>query len=292
MPMHLQTPASGHSLPHSRRINISNLKRHQLVADGGHRFQHGATENLPSAKHSLLYSNLCPPKSTFSSGNTISVVECCIFFDQASANGNDPTNKLWAFYAASLAISVHAVIIAGDRLLVALWGTALHQLTTGHTTTRTPSGDLTREELILCYFYNLVEDYSEAIDIVFQKNTFLFNHTDTFIEFTHTLLPQRTSMIRNLQLSFLDPGGPTWNRCCQVLATMLPGLKNLTIHLYPHVTNRLDDWLIPLHQIQQATVFDVLLIKPWYLDLQWEKSIGLVYAPFQFVGGDVERREY
>ncbi|KAJ5835865.1 hypothetical protein N7447_001891 [Penicillium robsamsonii] len=134
--------------------------------------------------------------------------------------------------------------------------------------------------------------YSEAIDVIFQKNTFLFNHTNTIIEFTHTLLPQRASMIRTLQLSFPDPGGLSWNRCCQVLATMLPNLKNLTIHLYPHVTNRLDDWLIPLHQIQQATVFDVLLIKPWYLDPQWQKSIGLVDAPFQFAVSDVQRRDF
>ncbi|KAJ5189526.1 hypothetical protein N7491_005855 [Penicillium cf. griseofulvum] len=134
--------------------------------------------------------------------------------------------------------------------------------------------------------------YSEVIDIIFQKNTFLFNHTDTIIDFSHTLLPQRVSMIRTLQFSFPDPGGPSWNICCQVLATKLPGLKKLTIHLYPHVTNHLDYWLIPLHQIQQPTVFDVLLIKPWYLYPQWEKSAGLVGAPFQFTIADVERRSF
>ncbi|KGO72455.1 hypothetical protein PITC_076320 [Penicillium italicum] len=134
--------------------------------------------------------------------------------------------------------------------------------------------------------------YSEAIDMVFQKNTFLFNHTDTVIDFSNTLLPQRMSLIRTLQLGFPDPGNPSWERCCQVLATKLPGLKTLTIHLYPHVTNRLDYWLIPLHQIQQPTVFEVLLIKPWYLDPQWEKSIGLVDAPFKFSMVDVQRRGF
>ncbi|CDM35310.1 hypothetical protein DTO013E5_6739 [Penicillium roqueforti] len=132
--------------------------------------------------------------------------------------------------------------------------------------------------------------YSEVIDMIFQKNTFLFNHTDTIIDFSRTLLPQRLSMIRTLQLSFPDPGGLSWNKCCQILATKLPGLKKLTIHLYPHVTNRLDDWLIPLHQIRQPTVFEVLLIKPWYLDPQWEKSTGLVDAPFRFEITYVERR--
>jgi hypothetical protein len=72
----------------------------------------------------------------------------------------------------------------------------------------------------------------------------------------------------------------------------MPGLKKLTIHLYPRVTNHLDDWLIPLHQIRQPTVFNVLLIKPWYLDPQWEKSAGLVDAPFQFAIADAERRTF
>ncbi|KAG0158077.1 hypothetical protein PDIDSM_5590 [Penicillium digitatum] len=134
--------------------------------------------------------------------------------------------------------------------------------------------------------------YSETIDIIFQKNTFLFNHTDTIIDFSNTLLPQRMSLIRTLQLGFPDPGGSSWNRCCQVLATKLPNLKTLIIHLYPHVTNRLDDWLLPLHQIQQPAIFEVLLIKPWYLDPQWEKSTGLVDAPFKFSIVDVQRRSF
>ncbi|OQE14049.1 hypothetical protein PENFLA_c041G09958 [Penicillium flavigenum] len=134
--------------------------------------------------------------------------------------------------------------------------------------------------------------YSEAIDIIFQKNSFLFNHTDTIIDFSHTLLPQRISKIRTLQLSFPDPGGPSCDRSCEVLATNLAGLKTLTIHLYPHVATRLDNWLMLLHQIQQPTVFEVLLIKPWYLDPQWEKSIGLVDAPFRFSIAHVERRGF
>ncbi|KAJ5773073.1 hypothetical protein N7457_007969 [Penicillium paradoxum] len=132
--------------------------------------------------------------------------------------------------------------------------------------------------------------YSEAIDMIYQKNTFLFNHTYTIIDFSHTLLSQRVSLIRTVQLSFPDHGGPTWDICCQVLATKMPHLKRLTIHLYPHVTNHLDDWLIPLHEIRQPTDFEVLLIKPWYLDPQWEKSLGLVDAPFRFAIVDLDKR--
>lgn len=98
------------------------------------------------------------------------------------------------------------------------------------------------------------------------------------------------SLIRTLQLSCPDPGGPSWDICCLVLATKMPGLKTLTIHLHPHVADHLDDWLISLHLIKKLTVFEVLLIKPWYLDPQWEKSIGLVDVPFQFSIVDAQRR--
>ncbi|CAG7926472.1 unnamed protein product [Penicillium olsonii] len=132
--------------------------------------------------------------------------------------------------------------------------------------------------------------YAEAIDMMYQNNTFLFNNTATIVNLSLTLLPQRMSMIRTVQLSFSDPGGPTWDSCCRVLAEKMPNLRSLVVHLYPHVTKCLDDWLMPLHQIQQAPVFEVTLIKPWYLDPQWEMSLGLVDAPFQFALADTQAR--
>ncbi|CAG7938876.1 unnamed protein product [Penicillium nalgiovense] len=120
--------------------------------------------------------------------------------------------------------------------------------------------------------------YSEIMDIIFQKNTFLFDDTDAIIDFSHTLLPQRLGMIRTLQLSFLC-FNPSWDRCCQILATKLPGLKTLTIRLYPY---DLDYWLMPLYQIQQPTVFRVLLTKSSRPGPQLEESIGrFVDAPFR-----------
>lgn len=156
--IHLQTPTPGHLLHHFRRIKIPNLKSCQLLVDGDYHFQNDLSNNLPSNKPSLHYSNVYLPKSDFSSGNIISVAACCILFDRTSENGEDPTKKLSGFYAANLAISVHAVIIVGDLLLVGLQATALHPRTTGPITTRTPSGDLIREELILCRFYKRAEE--------------------------------------------------------------------------------------------------------------------------------------
>ncbi|KAJ6188640.1 hypothetical protein N7519_003548 [Penicillium mononematosum] len=126
----------------------------------------------------------------------------------------------------------------------------------------------------------VVVRYSEVVDIIFQKNTFHFEDTYTIIEFSHTLLPQRLGMIRTLQLSFpnLNPG---WNRCCEILATKLPGLKTLTIRLYDAATNHLDGWLRPLYQIQQPTVFKVLVTKPWDPNPQLGELIRLADAPFR-----------
>ncbi|KAJ5362127.1 hypothetical protein N7541_002971 [Penicillium brevicompactum] len=132
--------------------------------------------------------------------------------------------------------------------------------------------------------------YSEAIDMIYQNNTFLFNNTATIVDLSNTLLPQRLNLIRTVQLSFSDPGGPTWDSCCEVLATKMPNLRKLTIHLYPHVTKSLDSWLMPLHRITQTSTFEVLLIKPWYLDPQWERSLGLIDSPFQFVLADTKLR--
>lgn len=126
--------------------------------------------------------------------------------------------------------------------------------------------------------------------MIYRENIFLFNHTTTIVDLPRTLLPQRLNLIQTVHLSFSDPGGPTWEKSCQTLATKMPNLRHLTIHLYPHVTGLLEDWLIPLHQIRQASVFEVRLIKPWYLDPKWELSPGLIDAPFQFALADTTAR--
>lgn len=121
--VYLQNPAPGHSPHHFRRMKTSKCR---LVVDGDYHFQNDASNNLLSNKPSLLCSNVYPLKSDFSFGNIIYVAGCCILYDRTSTNGNDPVKKLSGFYAASLAISVHAVIIVGDCLLVGPGETASH----------------------------------------------------------------------------------------------------------------------------------------------------------------------
>lgn len=157
----LQTPAPGHSLHHFRTINISRLKFRQVVMDGDYHFQtfqNDASNNLPPNKPSLRYSTVYLPKSDFWFGNIISVAICFILFDQTSTNANDSRRRLSGFHAAKLILSVHAVIIVGDCLLVGLWSTALHTWTMAHITTGTPSRNWIREESIFYLFYKRVEE--------------------------------------------------------------------------------------------------------------------------------------
>jgi hypothetical protein len=168
-PFCFKTPASWRSPHQFRRIKASNLKFHQLVVNGGFHFQDDGSNSQPSTKASLLYLHVYPSKSGFSFGNTFSVAKCYIFFGQTSANGNDPTEKSLEFYAANLVISVHAVIIAGDCLLIDPWETAPHPWTTVHITMRTPSGDLTQEGSTLCHFYKPAEEF-EYLKWMFKYN--------------------------------------------------------------------------------------------------------------------------
>ncbi|CAG8268341.1 unnamed protein product [Penicillium nalgiovense] len=110
-------------------------------------------------------------------------------------------------------------------------------------------------------FVPLLQSYTRRLWISSFKRTLSSLTTQTRLLIFRTLLPQRLGMIRTLQLSFLC-FNPSWDRCCQILATKLPGLKTLTIRLYPY---DLDYWLMPLRPGPQL-----------------EESIGrFVDAPFR-----------
>mgnify|MGYP006868025022 CR=1 FL=1 len=270
--------------------------------DGGYYFQSDARNNLPNIswnKPSLLCSDVCLPKSDSSSGNIISVAVCCILLPNTyGANGDETKDRLSGSCASYLAISVHAVIIIVRQEL--LRGITI-RVSVGNATyilmISSALWNMRQGESISRHFYNRVEEceyfhscskysinsvvrYSEIVDIMFQNNTFHFHGWQTIIDFSHTLLPHRLSMIRILQLSFpyLDLTG--WNTCCQILATKLPGLKTLTIRLLAPYRKRLVDCLMPLYQIQQPAVFTVVvtILGP---DPQWEVLTRFVDAPFR-----------
>lgn len=117
--------------------------------------------------------------------------------------------------------------------------------------------------------------YSEGITILYQNNTFDFNHIDTILNLSQTTLPDRLRCIRRMSLHwyfmypmdtrFPDwPGPPhsteAWDAVCHVLAG-LTELRELYLHLGGHPTRpRTVKRLIKsLKAIRTTETFDVFL---------------------------------
>lgn len=136
--------------------------------------------------------------------------------------------------------------------------------------------------------------YSEAVDILYSRNAFRFEHLDTLIHFSTMTLPCRFNNIRSLQIywyfkrdiyldsSFTYPpyDKDTWERACGVLAN-IEGLRNLTLTLGArswHQKSR-DMLLQSLMQIQPRKRFEVTVpwVWPGLEEVEREKLEG---APF------------
>lgn len=164
----------------------------------------------------------------------------------------------------------------------------------------------------LAPFHKSHNRYSEAIDILYSQNTFDFNHIDTILSLSTTILPRRLHSIHHLHLqwtvralTWMDSYPPydesTWLRLCRTLSASpstlistssssgniyndtphMPGLTNLHITLraaadsssfYPGEKKLLD----PLRLICQPRVFRVYF--PWAL--REDMVVSLNDAPF------------
>lgn len=78
--------------------------------------------------------------------------------------------------------------------------------------------------------------YSEAINLLYTKNTFDFAHPRTLIWFTRTIVPERLALIASLQLCLVSKKlgvelSRLWDKMCTVVTTQMPNLKHLSIYL-------------------------------------------------------------
>lgn len=120
--------------------------------------------------------------------------------------------------------------------------------------------------------------YLEAISIIYTDNVFDINHIDTLLYLQQSVLPQRLSQIRTLNLSWcfqrpLDSAPvpydlETWREACNVLATSCTGLRELTVNLTGSAVfwqgiKFKDKWGAALDALMpiKASKLDVLL--PW-----------------------------
>lgn len=140
--------------------------------------------------------------------------------------------------------------------------------------------------------------YSEAIEILYSKNTFSMLHLGRLLHFSFTVLPQRMNAIRSLELGWYlnsiypydtgctwnsqNPPAPydktTWERAWAILAGM-DGLRNLRVDLVGR-------WMAPLpleaelRMLSPAT--KVVNPRVWDLRLDWPNT-GAQFedAPFR-----------
>ncbi|KAL8802980.1 MAG: hypothetical protein Q9182_003468 [Xanthomendoza sp. 2 TL-2023] len=113
--------------------------------------------------------------------------------------------------------------------------------------------------------------YSEAVRIMYARNTFDFDHQDLFLLFSRSLLPQRLMAIRIIHLyceerglrwPFLKGGaGPSaWCLAWQVIRDEMPGLRHLRVKIvgeqgssYP--SEDLAWWVRPMLQVRGLKSF-------------------------------------
>ncbi|OCL03295.1 hypothetical protein AOQ84DRAFT_356975 [Glonium stellatum] len=137
--------------------------------------------------------------------------------------------------------------------------------------------------------------YSEAVDILYSRNTFRFEHLDTFIHFSTVILPSRFNSIRSLQIywyfkrdiylnsSFSYPpyDKATWEKACSILAN-IDALRYLTLTLGArswHQTSK-DKLLQSLMQIQPRKRFEVTVpwVWPGLEEVEREKLEGMPFT--------------
>lgn len=76
--------------------------------------------------------------------------------------------------------------------------------------------------------------YVESIDILYATNTFDFEHPEYFIWFVRAVRPSKLAVIASLQVIW-HPATynlTKWSDMCTIIATQMPGLKNLSVWLY------------------------------------------------------------
>ncbi|PLB50858.1 hypothetical protein P170DRAFT_508954 [Aspergillus steynii IBT 23096] len=142
--------------------------------------------------------------------------------------------------------------------------------------------------------------YSEAIPMLYHENTFRFNHIDTILSLSQTILPSRLNLIRTVHLAYAFPvlmygedksenavppyDAATWEETCRILANMA-GLRELYMHLGGSLLyHEIHEVLGPLHHIQQTDVFEL------FVGIRQDptKVYQMDNKPFKFVSLNVD----
>ncbi|KAK2758284.1 hypothetical protein FQN54_004130 [Arachnomyces sp. PD_36] len=150
-------------------------------------------------------------------GRRLAHVRCCAFGDEQGLGEGETGNE----------IVVRAKRKERDH---DCWGYTTHL---GGYYSRPKHGFSERDGGLLSLLKSCRKVYSEAIDILYTQNTFDFNHVDTILNLSTTILPYRLHSIRHLNLhwtvralTWMDAYPPydesTWLRLCRTLSASPP----------------------------------------------------------------------
>ncbi|KAL8992620.1 MAG: hypothetical protein Q9188_007546 [Gyalolechia gomerana] len=121
--------------------------------------------------------------------------------------------------------------------------------------------------------------YAEAVNIMYARNTFDFDHQDLFLFFSRSVLPQRLAQIRSLELHlqvasiktsfpWIESAPNSWKLMWTTIAEDMPALKHLRLGLageygrsYPDMNA--DWWLQCLLQVKNLKTFHLEYDAPW-----------------------------
>ncbi|MCJ1225166.1 hypothetical protein MMC12_001815 [Toensbergia leucococca] len=123
--------------------------------------------------------------------------------------------------------------------------------------------------------------YTEAMPVLYSTNTFDMDNLDCLIYLSQTIRRTRLASIRTLNLSWMPHCVPlvtettaaskeapyddqTWLHFWGIVATQMPGLVNLKLHLRPMSGEFQDEaiWLKPLFQLNGLKSFDMVIDYP------------------------------
>lgn len=131
------------------------------------------------------------------------------------------------------------------------------------------------------------------VNPIYERNTFTFDHIDSIIHLSATVLPQRLDRIRSVRLTYHLPelkdsregNISVFASGCTAIAQM-PNLEELDIHCHPPRYLKVDSPLVqhkildPLRQMRQPKIMTVHL---FICDYEKYMGITVEYVPFQLV---------
>lgn len=135
--------------------------------------------------------------------------------------------------------------------------------------------------------------YAETVNLIYERNIFAFDHIESIINFSRTVLPQHLDRIRSVRLTHHFPElNDSKGKNCSVFASActaiarMSNVEELVIHCHPGRRMDVDSPLVqneildPLCRIRQPKT---MIVHLFICDYEDDMGIKVEYVPFQLV---------